>query len=137
MKKLIALLLAVLLFASLCACGSGESVTFKNDLSSAIHGVYISPSTDEEWTDRLNYAILRSGGSITIDFDKFAGETPYYDIGVVDENNMNYDIYEVPLAVGDTLALSAENDVAVLTVTGQDGTVNTYDGYVYEGETDD
>lgn len=134
MKKLIALLLAVLLFASLCACGSGESVTFKNDLSSSIHGVYISPTTDEEWTDRLNYAIIRAGGSITIDFEKFAGDTPYYDVGVVDENNMNYDVYEVPLAIGDTLALSAENDVAVLTVTSTDGSVKTYDGYAYEGE---
>ena len=134
MKKFAALILALLLLASLCACGPSESVTFKNDLPTTIHSIYISPTTDEEWSDPLNYALLKSGSSISISFQKFAGDTAYYDVGVVDENAMNYDVYEVPLAIGDTLAMSAENDVAVLTVTGADGTVKTYDGYVYDSD---
>ena len=113
MKKFAALILALLLLASLCACGPSESVTFKNDLPTTVHSIYISPTTDEEWADPLNYALLKSGSSISISFQKFAGDTAYYDIGVVDENAMNYDVYDVPLAIGDTLAISAENDVAV------------------------
>lgn len=128
MKKLIALVLAVLIFAGLCACGSGESVTFKSEHVCDVHGVYISPITEDEWGDSLNYAVIKKGGSITIDFKKFAGESPDYDVGVLDDTDMLYEFYEVPLAVGDTLTFSGVGSFGTLTVTGTDGAVKTYDG---------
>ncbi len=133
-KRIAGILLAVLLLAALTACESKPSndVTFKNSLSSAIHSVYISPSTDEDWTDPLNYAVLSKGSSITIDFSKFAGNSPIYDIGVVDENAMNYDVYEIPLAIGDTLILSGDANGATLTVRGTDGKEASYEAYIYE-----
>ena len=138
MKKLSAILLALALLAGLCACSSepAEDVTFKNDLTTVIHSLYISPSSEDEWKDPLNYAKLSVGSSIHIDFEKFASEGSTYDVGAVDENNLNYDIYDVPLAIGDTLALSANGETAILTITAADGTVTTYEGYTYEGGAD-
>ncbi len=137
MKKAICILMAAVMLLSLCACGSGgedaEDVVFQNDLDVVIHSIYISSSTEDEWGDPVNSAKLNSGSSTHIDFDKFAGDGAYYDVGVVDENNVNYDVYEVSLAIGDTLALSESDGTPVLTVTGTDGKTATYDVYAYDG----
>ena len=135
MKKLIALLLAVLIFASLCACGSGESITFKSEHICDVHGVYISSVTEEEWGDPMNYSIIKKGSSININFKKFAGEGAEYDIGILDDTDMLYEFYEVPLAVGDTLSFSGVGMFGTLTVTGADGSVQTYKGEGTEVET--
>ena len=114
MKKAICILMAAVMLLSLCACGSGgedaEDVVFQNDLDVVIHSIYISSSTEDEW-----------------------GDPAYYDVGVVDENNVNYDVYEVSLAIGDTLARSESDGTPVLTVTGTDGKTATYDVYAYDG----
>ena len=135
MKKVLAVLAALILLVTLCACdGDSEDVVFKNGLSTVIHSVYISPSDADEWTDPLNYARLSAGSSIHIDFAKFAGSGVYYDVAAVDENNRNYDIFEIPLTIGDKLELSASGGTALLTVTSADGTVSTYEGYAYDAE---
>lgn len=128
MKKLIALILALLIFAGLCACGSGESITFTSNHICAVHGVYISSVTQDQWGDSLNYAVIKKGNSINIDFQKFAGDSAEYDIGVLDDTDMFYEFYEVPLAVGDTLTFNGVGMFGHLTVTGTDGTETTYDG---------
>ena len=133
MKKVLALLTAALLLLALCACELSESVSFKNELSTVIHSVYISPVEDENWTDPLNYAKLSVGSSIFIDTDRFVGSGTLYDVGVVDENNMNYDVYDVPLSAGDTLTLKGNANGATLTVKTQDGGETTYTAYIYEG----
>ena len=134
MKKSFVLALVLAMLLLLCACSSGpkEEVTFQNDLEVKLHSIYISPVTDEDWTEPLNYAALSSGSSIHIAFEKFAGDSAYYDIGVVDENGMNYDAYDVVLSIGDTLALSGSLDAATLTVTAADGSQKTYDAFVYD-----
>ena len=134
MKKFLLVFLALALLATLCACGKSDDVTFKNELGVTIHSIYISPVTEDQWPDPLNYARLNNGSQIHIDFEKFAAEgTTLYDVAAVDENNMNYDIFDVPLAVGDILALSANGETAILTVTGTNGSTKTYEGYAYSG----
>lgn len=134
MKKLFALALVTLLLVGLCACGSSEQITFTSDHLSPIHGIYISPVTEDSWGDPLNYYVLKKGSSLKIDFEKFAGDSATYDVGILDETDMLYEIFEVPLAVGDTLSFSGVGMFGTLTVTGADGTVNTYKG---EGNTVD
>ena len=133
MKKCLAILAALFLLAALCACAEdSEDVVVKNGLKTAIDGVYISPAEAEEWSEPLNYARLSPGSSIHIDFERFAGSGIYYDIGLTDEEGRNYDVYDVPLAIGDTLEITARGeDRAILTVTSTDGTVAVYDGYAY------
>lgn len=133
MKKVLSILMILLLLVGLCACGNenAEDVSFKNDLKSVIHGVHISASSSDSWSDPLNYAQLSVGSTIHIDFEKFAGDSPVYDVGIIDENGVNYDIYEVTLTIGDALVLSGDENGATLTITGKDGSVKTYDAYVY------
>lgn len=132
MKKTIAVLLAVLLLTCLCACGAKDDVVFKNDLSVVLCGVHISPSSEDTWGDALNYARLSAGSSIHIDFERFGYDGDAYDVGLIDENSRNYDVYDVSLSVGDTLSISEKDGGAVLTVTGADGSAKEYPAYVYE-----
>ena len=133
MKKALAILLAVLLLVGLCACGADTpDITFKNDLKSVLHGVHISPESAEEWGDALNYAKLSVGSSIHIDFEKFAGESGVvYDIGLIDENSVNYDIYGVELAIDDELTISGDSESATLIVKSADGSTKSYDVLIY------
>ena len=135
MKKLLIFLLSALMLLSLCACGGdSDDVAFRNDLKVKIDSIYISPSEEETWSDPLNYAKLSPGSKIYISFSKLENGAGTYDIGAVDENNMNYDVYEVELKEKDVIALSASGDQAVVTVTSADGASKTYYGYIYEGE---
>lgn len=135
MKKLLALALAVLLLAGLCACGPGESITFKSEHLCTIQAIYISPVSKDEWGDPLNYYVLKKDNSLNISFQKFAGDSAEYDVGVLDDTDMFYEFYEVPLAVGDTLSFSGVGMFGTLTVTGTDGAVQTYTGEGSEVET--
>ena len=134
MKRLASILAALCLLLGLAACAGGDSVAFKNKLGTVIHSVYISPVEDEDWTDPLNYARLRVGSTIQIDFDRFRGTGTLYDFGAVDENGLNYDVYDIPLAAGDSLTLSGDRNGATLTVVSKDGAEKTYEAYIYENE---
>lgn len=133
MKKTIAILLAVLLMVGLCACGesNAEDIAFKNDLDSELHGVHITDSSESEWGDPLNYAKLSAGSTIYIDFAKFAGESGLYDIGLIDGNSVNYDVYEVTLNIGDKVTISGNADGATLIVKSADGSEKSYDVIIY------
>ena len=135
MKRIITLVLALLLLAALCGCTPAESITFKNDHLCDIHGIYISPISEEEWTDSVNYTILKKDATLRISFKKFAADTDAYDVGVLDDTDMFYEFFEVPLAVGDALAFSGTGMFGTLTVTSADGSVETYEGYGSEVET--
>ena len=131
MKRLICLVLACVMALALGACGTPSELSFTNNLDSVIHNVYINPSDVSDWADPITYTKLSKGSTIHFDFEKIGEGPGIYDIGAIDENAMNYDAYEVPLAVGDSIAVSGTRDGASMVITHEDGTVDTYDVYIY------
>ncbi len=133
-------IVAIMLIAALCltlmACGGKESeLSFTNKLSTVAHSVYISHESEGEWGEPINSAKINSGSTIRFDFEKLGTYGPgVYDVAVVDENNVNYDVYEVTLAIGDSITFSANGDTAVVTVTSASGSSTTYEGISYAGE---
>ena len=140
MKKAILILLAALLLAALCACSGGEKkppeLSFKNSRNATVDNIYISPVEEEEWSTPVNLAKVESGHTIQFDFDK-VGENAgpgRYDVGAIDENAMNYDVYDVELAVGDQIELSGTADKAEFIITHADGTKISVEAWVYPNE---
>ena len=137
MKKTIGIILAVLMLTALCACGIGEDVDciyFQNDTGAKIHGLHITSASSDSWGDPLNYADISVGSKIIVDMEKLTEGPGVYDVGAIDENGMNYDVYEVTLNIDDTIRLSAEDDTAILIVTSADGGSETYYGLAYPQE---
>ena len=138
MKRFLCILISALLFAGLIACGdtTPPDLTFTNGLSTVVHNVYVSPAEQEDWNDPVSISKISSGSTIEFDFSKIEeGAGPgIYDLGAIDENAMNYDAYEVPLAVGDKIDLSGSSDSAVYTITHADGATDSYDAYIYPNE---
>ena len=138
-KLLILALLSALLMLLLCACDgtAADEITtdyiyFKNNTGAKVAGIYVTPAGEEEWGEKLNWGdYVSAGGQIHIDREKFTAPDGLYDIGAVDENGLNYDVYEVVLAPGDIFALSADGDEAVCTVTHMDGSESLYHGFAY------
>ena len=128
------LLTLVLALCLMTACGEGSTseLSFENKLSTTIDNIYISDVNSDSWGDPVNLAKVNSGHSIQFDFSKFNGQPGTYDIGAIDENAMNYDIYEVPLAIGDQISVSGNSSSATYTMTHADGTSDQYDAYIYE-----
>ena len=131
MKKLLVVILALLTLAALAGCSSGREIIIRNDLDVVVYSVYISPSSDEQWGDPVNYTLIRPGAKLRVDYETLATDTAYYDFIAVDENELYYDVRDFSLRVGDTLAISVDGDTALLTVTREDGKSSTYDGYAY------
>ena len=134
MRRLGCMLLALLLILSLTACGKESELSFTNSLSTTIENVYINSIDQDTWGDAITYAKISSGNTIHFDFEKIGDGPGIYDIGVIDSNAMNYDTYDVELAIGDNIALSGTSSAAVCTVTHADGTTDTYEAIVYENE---
>ena len=132
MKKAISvLLLAALALTLLCACGGEKTdvIYFQNDIGEKVPGFYVSSTEDQSWGDPLNLATVSVGGKITIDLDKLpSGSGVVYDIGAVDETGMLYEFYEIPITIGDTIAISSAGDGenAYLKITGTDGQITEY-----------
>ncbi|MBQ5487944.1 MAG: hypothetical protein IIT70_03695 [Clostridia bacterium] len=111
-------------------------LTVKNGLASCIDSFYISPVTSEEWGEAVA-ELIPSGESIKLDFADFNGEPGYvYDVGAVDENGLNYDVWNVELADGDVLLLTADpaEELGSLAVTHADGSVTEYEAEVYSDD---
>ena len=138
MKRIFAVVLVVLVIClALVSCGKAKQtdLSFTNKLSTVAHSVYISHESESEWGDPINNARVSSGSTIYFDFDKLGNYGPgMYDVAVVDENNINYDVYEVTLAKGDNITFSASGETAIVTVTGADGATATYEGISYSGD---
>ncbi len=106
-------------------------VTFTNGVGSTLNGVHISSVSEEDWSDKLNSAGVRDGASIRIPFDSFSDGGSEYDVGFIDANGVNYDIFGVTLHPGDALALIGDSSAARLVVRGADGSEKSYAANVY------
>jgi hypothetical protein len=135
MKKIITFALAIIMAMSLASCAGlgsdSDCIYFQNDTGEKIDGFYISSMDEDEWGENLNFAKISVGGKITVDIEKLADGEGDYDIGAIDETGLVYEIYEVPVKIGDTFALSLDGENAILTVTGKDGSSEVFNGYTY------
>ena len=132
--------MAVALAAVLCACGSGgvdpsEGVTFQNDLDARIEAVYITSTEVDTWGEPIDGSSLGAGKSVVFDGDVLP-ETVLdtYDVGVLDENDMVYEFYRVPIVEGNKLTIFVGTDNPVLVVTDESGNDTAIDGYSYQFE---
>ena len=139
MKRIITLVLAVLLLSALCACASGAKITFKNEHLTTVHSIYITVTDAMDWGEPVNGYVVEKDKSTTIRFSKFSSEEAEndhteaveYDVAVLENSDILYTFYTVPLRDGDTLAFSGVGLFGTLKVTGADGSTETYKG---EGE---
>ena len=125
---------AVFLLAAACGEESTADLSFTNSIDTSVHNLYISDSTADDWGDPVTFARVDSGHTIRINFDRIGEDAGpgNYDIGAINEDRWNFDVYDVPLAVGDQIELSGGVDGATYTVTHADGTADTYEAEVYE-----
>ena len=135
-KKIAAILTATLCIGVLAGCGSSkkaDSFYFTNNTGATMNEVYVSSMSNDEWGDRLNESTIANGKTITLSNSVLVdGVGASYDIGTLDENQVNYDFYEVQINDQDTLSIGPANgEVATLTVTSEGGQTTTYEGYVY------
>ena len=135
-KRRIVAVLAVCALMAFAACGNTTPTTdyvyFQNDTSNKMDGVYLTPSSNDQWGDKLNYSSVSAGGKIHMDVKCLTeGSGAEYDFGTIDENGLNFEIYNVKINAGDTLAVSGDSTKATITVTAIDGTVTSYDAYTY------
>ena len=106
------------------------AILVSNGLSAEIHSLYVTSQDNESWGDRVNSEHIPSGGSITLDGSVLTEGDGVYDVAAVDENNMNYDVYGVKLKAGDFILISADGEIASVTVNGED--VYTGSAYIPE-----
>ncbi len=140
-----ALLLCLLLLAlPMLGCDGKEyELHFKNQTGATLDNVYFSAVEKDSWGDPVTKDRLSDGSTIGFDFERLGGVPGVYDVGAIAGDGLCYDVYDVPLAVGDTLILGPKTTIdgiesTTLTVTHADGTSDTYLGYCYfESDLDD
>lgn len=121
----------VLLFAAavipLYACDiMSKELQFKNELPTAVN-VYFSCAADDDWGEKPTRVGVKSGVRFGLNFSDFDGASgKKADIGAIDENSVNYDIYEVVLNEGDSIILSGNNAEAIFIITHADGTMSSF-----------
>lgn len=143
MKKILAvkILLTLALFSViLSSCGADDSLSFKNQCGFDVHSVYFSEEMKDSWGDRKNYSIVNNGNTFYFNLEGLKGDDPTalrtYDIGIVDENSMNYDIFGVTLGAGYKIVLEpADSEIAKITVTDKENKTVSYEGICYIQDT--
>lgn len=115
----------------------GAGVIVENKLETNINAFYISPINNDEWGEPLSEDIP-SGARVEVSLSA-APLIPGVasDVGVIDENAVNYDFYVVDLAYGDVLTIEGSREGAVLTVTHSDGTSKQYEAEIYSNDDPD
>ena len=142
MKKILCVLLSLMFVFLLAGCNSEPvpSIKFTNNLDQTWDNMYISGVDSEEWGESVLLNTVDPGKSVTIRMSKFSPDDApgKFDIGVICHNNMNYDVYDVYLADGYEIEISAsgnaEGDTVYMKVKDTEGKIVTYEGYVYPNE---
>ena len=131
-------LVTVFLLIAVTACDSApeapstDYIYFENTTGVRVLAFYISDPESEEWGDKLNYGDYVSvGAKIHIDAAKLFHGPGLYDVGVLDENGLLYEAYEVELTPGDSVSMTADGEDAVCVVTHMDGSQSEWYGYAY------
>ena len=129
MKRLLSLLMIISVLCVFCACKDKKNnIYFENETGSEISAIYLSPKDSEDWGSELNEKSVKSGSSLTIPKEKLSQGENIYDLGSIDMDSYNYDIYNIPVKFGDTLTLSRKDGKAFLVVVSADGSTKQYEG---------
>lgn len=118
---------------TMIACEAApKDFSFKNELNTPVN-IYFSRSDDDEWSDKPTAENVRSGGEVGISFEKIDSSSgKKFDIGAIDENSINYDVYEVVLVSGDIVALTGDSSSAKFIITHEDGTQTEFSALIKE-----
>ena len=108
-----------------------NDVFFTNKTDVRIDGIYLSSKDATAWGSKLNPARIAKGDVFVIDSSALADGEDIYDFGAVDENSLNYDIFDVQLGPGYTAVLKHSKDEAILEVTSGSGKKQVYRGKTY------
>ena len=136
-KRAAILICAVLTLSSLfvfSACESGpKQLQFKNELETRVN-IYFSRAIDDEWSEKPTATGIGSGASIGLNFSDFDGAAgKKTDIGAIDENSVNYDIYDVVLEIGDSITLVGSSSAAQFVITHADGSSTSLTAHINTG----
>ena len=132
-------LAALFLLTAVAACDAASSgsdepsadyVYFQNDTGCKVYAFYISTTDADSWGEKLNWGdYVGVGSKIHIDAAKLVNGPGVYDVGAVDETDLVYEVYEVELAPGDTISLSASGEDVTCLITHLDGSQSEWVGY--------
>lgn len=101
------------------------ALTFINGCGCDIIELYVSPSGESEWGKCMGF--VDADESFEFEFDELDGEPgDSFDIGALDADNMNYDVYDVLLSSGDVIELKPDGDEFICTVTHENGSFEEY-----------
>ncbi|MBQ7061395.1 MAG: hypothetical protein IJM85_06395, partial [Clostridia bacterium] len=110
----------------------GRKISFVNGLDAELAELYFSPATDTEWGEPTEND-LPAGASV---FVVLSDRINVYDVGVVDEDGINYDIWNVELWDGDALTLMQGDGemTGILRVVHVHGESKDYEAEVYSSD---
>ncbi|MBR3298393.1 MAG: hypothetical protein IKI64_04235 [Clostridia bacterium] len=130
-KRILAVLLAAAALAVLAACEPvSNDISFKNELKVPVN-IYFSRADDDSWSDKPTAVNVVSGAETGIAFSRLdSASGKRFDVGAIDENGMNYDIYDVVLIEGDLITLSGDESEAHFTITHSDGTSTVLSAHI-------
>ena len=111
---------------------NGTQIFFQNTMDVAIDGLFISNS--DSWGDPVNDDPIEAGGSFILDISKLPDGPGTYDIGALDANGRNYDVYEVPLDGKHLVGISSVEDAAYIVLIDENGETETFTGEAYDSE---
>lgn len=114
------------------ALPGGIKLNFINGTDAELAELYFSPVTDTEWGEPVEYDIP-AGASVDVNLTDLSSE---YDVGVVDEDGINYDIWNVEIWDGDVLTLMQGDGemTGILRVVHADGETEAYEAEVYSSD---
>lgn len=134
-RRLAFLTLVIVSFAFVLGTLACESVRveieFKNELNRTVN-VYFSRSDDDDWSEKPTRFNVKSGSQIGLMFSDFDGSSgKKTDIGAIDEQLVNYDVYDVVIEEGDVVTLRGSESGAEFVITHLDGTETVLSAVIY------